>query len=109
VTTSGQRRELLTFQRRGADENGDLTGPWTDVCSRWGRALARTKGEVVLGQRVQGLQPLEVAIPRDPDTMQITSAYHLLWNGVVFNIKAVASSEDRSEIAILAEADQTNG
>jgi hypothetical protein len=109
MTAPGQRRELLTFQHKAADENGDLVGPWVAGCVRWGRALARTHGEVVTGQRVQGLQPLEVAIPRDPDTMPITTAWRLLWNGAVYDIKAVAPTEDRSELAILAEANQTNG
>lgn len=109
MTSPGQRRELLTFQHKAADENGDLVGGWTDGCVRWGRALARTRGEVVLGQRVQGLQPLEVAIPFDPDTLQITTAWRLVWNGAVFDIKALAPDEERTEIAILAEANQTNG
>lgn len=110
MTPAGQRRERVTFQQRDVDENSDHDGPWIEPgFTRWARAVARTRGEVILGQRVQGLQPLEVTILRDSQTVQITTAWRLLWKGAVYNIKAVAPTEDRAEISILAEADQTNG
>jgi head-tail adaptor len=109
MTSAGQRREHPLFQARGLDDNGDPTGAFEDRFFRWARVVPRTRGEVVLGQRVQGLQPAEVYVLADSDTRQITSAWRMVWRGQVFNLRAVAPSEDRSEIAILAEADQTNG
>lgn len=110
MTAAGQRRERVTFQQRAADENGDRTGPWEEPgLSRRCRVLARTRGEVVLGQRLQGLQPVEVMVVRGSSTRQITTAWRLTWAGAAYNIRAVAPTENRAEIAILAEADQTNG
>jgi head-tail adaptor len=109
MAQAGLRRERLTFQQRATDENGDRLGDWETGFLRWGRALARTRGETALQQRLQGLQPLEVTVLRDSETLEITTAWRLLWNGTPYNIRAVVPSEDRREMAILAEWDQSDG
>jgi head-tail adaptor len=109
MTAAGLRRERPLFQAKALDENGDPTGAFEDRFFRWARVVPRTRGEVVLGQRVMGLQPAEVFILADRDTRKIDSGWRMVWRGKVFNLKAIAPSEDRAEIQILAEADQTNG
>jgi head-tail adaptor len=109
MTAAGLRRERPMFQAKAVDENGDPTGAFEDRFFRWARIVPRTRGEVVLGQRVMGLQPAEVFIRADRETRAINSGWRMLWRGQVFNLKAVTGTEDRAEIQILAEADQTNG
>jgi head-tail adaptor len=108
MTPAGKRRERLTFQQRAVDENGDRLGDWELGFQRWGRAVARTRGEAVLQQRVQGLQPVEVTVLIDSDTRQINTAWRVLWNGVAYNVQALAPGEARDELNILAQADQSD-
>lgn len=110
MTPAGQRRERVTFQQRGLDDNGDRLGDW-DVAGgfvRSARVVARTRGEVALQQRLQGLQPVEVTVLRDSRTRELTTAWRVLWNGTPYNIQAVAPTEDRREIQLLAQADQSD-
>lgn len=107
---AGKRRERLTFQQRGLDANGDRLGPW-DVAGgviRWGRVVSRTRGEGVLQQRLQGVQPAELTVLADSETRLITTAWRMVWNATPYNIRAVAPDETRAEIYILAEADQSD-
>lgn len=113
MTPSGKRRERVTFSQRTTDSNGDRLGDWEEVgqgaFKRWARVVARTRGETVLQQRLQGLQPAEVVVLRDSSTIEITTAWRMVWNDVPYNIQAVAPTEDRREISILAQADQSDG
>lgn len=108
MTPAGQRRERVTFQQRGADANGDRLGPWEDGFVRSARVVARTRGETALQQRLQGLQPVEVTILRDSASRAVTPAWRMLWNGAPYNIQAVAPTEDRRELVVLAQADQSD-
>lgn len=106
---AGLRDQRLRFQQRSVDENGDRLGDWEDGFRRWGRAVARTRGEVALQQRLQGVQPVEVTVLRDSRTRELTTAWRMLWNGVAYNIRAVTAAERvGAEIYILAEADGSN-
>ncbi len=110
---AGARRERLTFQQRSLDSNGDRLGDWEEIgqggLRRWGRTVARTRGETALQQRLQGLQPVEVTVLRDSGTLEITSAWRMVWNGVPYNIQGVAPDERHHELHILAQADQSDG
>lgn len=105
---AGKRRHRLRFQQRGLDANGDRLGDWEAGFQRWARMLSRTRGEGVLQQRLQGVQPAELTVLADSDTRQITTAWRMVWNGAPYNIRAVAPDEAGAEIHILAEADQSD-
>lgn len=110
MTPAGRRKERLRFQRRGLDDNGDIgAGAFEDIFGRWGRVVARTRGEAVVAQRIQGIQPIEVTLLADSATRQITNAWRLIWKGQTYNITAVAPTEDNADITMLAQADHTNG
>lgn len=108
MTPAGQLRERPIFQQRSIDENGDRLGDWETGFARWARIVPRTRGEVALQQRLQGIQPVEVTILKTPASLEITSAWRMVWRGTPYNIQAVAPSEDRREITILAQADQSD-
>ena len=105
---AGKRRERVSFQQRGTDENGDPLGEW-DVAGavvRWARVTVRTKGDVALQQRLQGLQPAEVIVLADSATRSITAAWRAVWRDKVYAILGEpAPTEDRRELAILIQAD----
>jgi hypothetical protein len=106
---AGPRRERVTFQQKAVDENGDRLGDWEGPgITRWARLVHRTRGEVALQQRLQGQQPTEVTILADSETRTITSAWRMVWNYLPYAIQAVAPGEDRSEITLLAVANQTD-
>jgi hypothetical protein len=63
MSMAGARREIVTFQQHGPDENGDALGDWTDSFSRWGRVQVRKGGEEVLQQRQQGVTLVIITVP----------------------------------------------
>lgn len=105
---AGKRDQRVTLQQRTADLNGDLLGAWNTGITRWASVVARTRGEVALEQRLQGLQPVEVTILADSGTVEVTTAWRLVWKGVPYNIMAVAPNPDRAQITLLAQADQSD-
>jgi head-tail adaptor len=105
MSMAGARREIVTFQQHGPDENGDALGTWTDSFSRWGRVQVRKGGEEVLQQRQQGVTLVIITVPSDDETRAVTSAWRAVWNGVPFNLSAPAPAEDRSMIAFEGKED----
>ena len=108
MTPAGKRRERPIFQQKAIDENGDRLGPWEEGFSRSARIVPRTRGEIALQQRMQGIQLVEVTVPRDSATQEITSAWRMVWHGTPYNIQASTPSESRREMNILAQADQSD-
>jgi head-tail adaptor len=111
ATSIGKLKDRVRFEPRILDSNGDPTGAFTLEGSLTVPALvvAKLGQEVVVGQRLVGLQPVGVTIHRTRNSRQITTAWRMIWEGQVFNIKTAVRSEDRAFINILAVADQTNG
>lgn len=108
MSGAGKRSERPRFQQRGVDANGDRLGDWEPGFARWSQVLVRTRGEAVLQSRLQGVQPVEVTVVADSETVEITTAWRMVWKTVPYNIRAVAPGEKRDEIVILAEADQSD-
>lgn len=108
MTGAGKLKERVTFQAQEIDDNGDRLGDWEDGFTHWARVVMRTRGEVALEQRIQGVQPVEITVLNDSATRDITTAWRALWNGQIFDIEAIAVSEDRRERVILAQSKQTN-
>ncbi len=100
---AGQLRERITLQRRTADANGDLLGPWADIATVSARVVPRTRGETALQQRIQGHQPVEATIRLTSQTRDVTNAWRFLWRGQAHDIQAVAPDERRTFLTILAE------
>lgn len=107
MTGAGQRRERVTFSRRAEDENGDRLGPWGDAFTRWARVKALKGGEAVIQARMQGIAPVEITVLADTATRGLTSEWRAMWQGVAYNLTAPAPSENRAEIAFMAQADQS--
>jgi head-tail adaptor len=108
MTGAGKRSARPRFQQHSMDEHGDRLGDWEPGFQRWARIVVRTKGEAVLQSRLQGVQPVEVTLPSDSETTQITNAWRMVWKGDPYNIRSVAPDESRAEIVLLAEADQSD-
>lgn len=109
MSRAGERRERVTFQQRGLDANGDRLGAFASDFSRWARVQALKGGEPVLQSRLRGVQPVQITVLRDSDTTTVTTAWRFTWNSTDYNIRAIAPSEDRSEIVMLADDDGSNG
>ena len=101
---AGELRERVTFQARGLDGNGAALGDYADGVTRWARVRARFAGESVIQARLQGQQPVEVAVRSDSDTRAIDTTNRLLWNGAPYEIASIAPTPDRAFIIILATA-----
>jgi head-tail adaptor len=57
---------------------------------------------------LQGVQPLSVTIRASSATRQITNAWRLMWQGVAYNIRAIAPDERGVFLNLMAEADQSD-
>jgi hypothetical protein len=71
--------------------------------------VARTRGEVALEARLQGLQPIEVTVLRTDDTLAIANGWRVVWEGRAYNVKATAPDETHKFLVIAAEFDGTSG
>lgn len=114
MTEVGQLRERVTFQQKALVDNGnpgggDRTGAWGGDVVRWARVVARTRGEVALEARLQGLQPIEVTVLRTAETLAIANGWRVLWEGRPYNVKATAPDESHKFLVIAAEFDGTSG
>lgn len=109
MTGAGQRRERVTFQTMGPDDNGDPLGEWTDSFTRWARVKAMRGGEAVIQARLQGLQPVEITVLADGSTRAVTSAWRAMWNGVAYNLSAPTPAENHAEILFVAQAEGSDG
>lgn len=107
---AGARNAKLSFQRRTADDNGDRTGPWetvvTIVCKLAFLNLKRNS-ELVLQERLVGVQPVDIVVRSTKLTRQITNAWRVLnaENAAeVFNIRTVArGATNLDDIQIVGE------
>lgn len=75
---AGNLRNKIILQRRTADANGDLLGPFEDVITRRAEIIYLRGGEPVMAQRLQGVQPAVVAVYADSVTRTVTNAWRLI-------------------------------
>lgn len=107
--SAGQLRERPTFSQRSLDENGDRLGDWEQPgLTVWARVTPLKGSEPVIQARLQGVQPVSVVVRSSTATRAITSAWRMMWQGVPYNIEAIAPDERRAFISIMAKADQSD-
>jgi head-tail adaptor len=108
--SAGSLRSRVMLQQRRLDDNGDRLGDWETVSSGatdhawWAEILALRGGEPVMAQRLQGVQPVIIAVRANPTTRAIDNAYRVI--GVpdrqVYDITAATLTMDRAWVEILA-------
>lgn len=104
---AGPLRDLLTFQSRANDANGDPIGAWTARFDADADLIFLRGSEPVMAQRLRGVQPVVITVREYTQTRQITSA----WRAVdkrdltrVFEIKSPATpAKEAGFLDILAE------
>ena len=105
---AGKLRERLTFQKRlqKDDDTGNPLDDWEDQFTVAARVFYRRGGETVLAARLEGTQPVEITVRHSSQTMLVTPD----WRAVdarntasVFNIRAAAPDEKRTQIVFMAE------
>jgi|SRR5579864_4779078 len=99
---AGVLRETVTLQQHALDANGDRLGPWMDIFEAPARVLSRTRGEVVLQERLAGTQPVEVTLRLDRFSAQVDTDWRIVWLGWPYEITAVAVDEIAASLTILA-------
>lgn len=103
-----QLREKVTFQRRTADENGDLLGDWGDALTVFARVRAMRGTEPVIQARLEGFQPLEVTVRSMQATREIDTDWRLTWDGKAYNIRSIAPDERHAFIAMIVDRDRSD-
>lgn len=106
----GDLQHRIRFERKSVQRD-PLGGPdkavWTEVASVWAKAtnnLAATTEAVAAGaERYREQVRIDIR-PRDVDPQ-----WRIVFRGRSFDIKSIAPSNDRSEIAIIAVAGLSNG
>jgi head-tail adaptor len=76
MPSAGQLRDKIRFQRRGSvsDEYGnEEAGAWEDVFTVSANIAPARGREEVLGQRLQGVRPVEIAVRWSSQTVQIAT------------------------------------
>lgn len=107
MPTSGQLRDLVTFQMRGStqDEYGnEQTGPWTDAFTVRANIAAARGREEVLAQRLQGVRPVEIAVRWSSQTVQIAPEWRAInarKPSEVYNIHDIRDPDGRKAWNIL--------
>ena len=129
--TAGRLDKRVRFERRSAksgaggaegDRFGRAVGGWTPAfgagaaSERWAGGSWKTGRETVAG-RLEGRQPVEVLVRRDPDTVKLTIAERVvilaedLTDAVYLNIKSLAPlpTDPDGFILLTCEAGGANG
>lgn len=104
--TAGSLRDKVALQRRGEDANGDRLGPWETVVDRSAEIINLRGGEPVMAQRLQGEQPVVIAVYACSVTRQIDNSWRAInaRTQQVYDIASAPESEDRVWIEMLATA-----
>ena len=97
---AGELNNPVLIERRTAaagDKYGRPVGGWAALFPgrKWAKIRARNAGsEVNVGERLEGRQPYEILIRRDPETAQITNADRIVSDTEphvgAYNVRSVA-------------------
>lgn len=102
---AGDLRDRYRFDQRSPDANGDRLGEFEPGFAVAARTTWLRGTEAVMGQRLEGKQPVVITIRDSQQTRAITNAFRAV-NArdatKVFNITSVAPAKERGFIDILA-------
>lgn len=109
--TAGRLRERITFSERETgsgvpDGYGNYEGQWVFRFTVAARKRYLRGGEEVLGQRLQGTQPVLLTVRSSLETRQITTDWRATdaRTGEHYNIRTISPGERRDYLDILVEA-----
>lgn len=109
--TAGLLRERIAFSERevgvsAADGYGNFEGGWGYRFTVAARKRYLRGGEQVIGQRLQGTQPILLTVRASSDTRRITADWRATdaRSGEHYAIRSVSPAERRDYIDILVQA-----
>ncbi len=100
MPTTGQLKDRITLQRRGAvsDEYGnEQTGPWEDVFTVAARVTASPGRETVTASRLQGINPVDVWVRWSSQTAGIKTEWRAVDARDPSRVFAILSITDPEE------------
>lgn len=104
---AGDLRDRYRFDQRGIDANGDRLGPFEDGFTVWAQTTWLRGSEAVMGQRLEGKQPVILTIRDSAQARTITNGFRAV-NArdvtKVFNITSVSPAKERGFLDVLATA-----
>lgn len=115
MPAAGKLKERIRFEGRQVDAAGDRTGDWAVIdADRVSMAAAYTvlRGtEAVMGERLQGRQPVVITVRSCLAVRQIDTTWRAVdeRTAMVYGINAVNPYPTRDFIDFLATAEGTNG
>nr|WP_315026873.1 head-tail adaptor protein [Brevundimonas diminuta] len=98
-------RDLVAFETRREDANGDPLGPFEPAFTTWAKLVWLRGSESAVQQRLEGRQPVAIVVRASPTTRDITPAWRAVMHhdtAQVFNITSVSPAKERGFIDILA-------
>lgn len=105
MSRSADMRDLVDFEVRREDTNGDPLGPFEPQLTTWTKIIWLRGSESAVQQRLEGRQPVAIVVRATAATRRITTA----WRAVMthspdqeFNITSVSPAKERGFIDILA-------
>ena len=105
MTSARDLRELVTFEGRRIDANGDPLGPFEPLFEAWAKLVWLRGSETAAQARLEGRQPVAIVVRSNATTRQVTPAWRAVLTNdddQVLNITSVAPAKDRGFIEILA-------
>jgi SPP1 family predicted phage head-tail adaptor len=109
MPSAAQLRDRITFQRRGAGDDGygnEQTGAWEDVFTVAGRVTASPGRETVTASRLQGVNPVDVWVRYSSQTKTIKTEWQAVdaWDpSRVFAILSITDPEEyRGQFRLLS-------
>lgn len=102
--SAGVLRERITFERRGEDANGDALGPFSFLYRCRARIAYLRGGEEVMGQRLEGHQPIVLTVRYCAAIAGLSTADRFLDEGTsrYFDIKGIEPDDRHQWVDILA-------
>lgn len=97
---AGQLRDRITFQRRGASEDGygnEQTGDWEEAFTVAARVTASPGRETVTASRLQGLNPVDVWVRYSSHTAGIRTEWRAVDARDASRVFAILSVTDPEE------------
>lgn len=97
---AGDLNQRVTFQRAvsGDDGYGNTVSSWSDVLTVWADVRETTGKERVDAGRVEESRTATVRIRRSFDSLGISAADRMSYNGGVWNIRSIAEVGNRREM-----------
>lgn len=105
MTSARDLRELVTFEVRREDANGDPLGPFEPMMDVWAKLVWLRGSETAVQQRLEGRQPVAIVVRSNRAARLITPAWRAVLTNdddQVLNITSVSPARDRGFIEILA-------